>query len=101
AGGVEANGDSTFPSISANGLYVAFQSAATNLAGVDTNAAVDVFVRDRQGAATERVSVDSTGVGGNFESHNPSISADGRYVAFESLANNLVAGDTNSSWDIF
>jgi Tol biopolymer transport system component len=67
----------------------------------DTNGSYDVFVYDRQTGQTIRVSVDSTGVQGNGESFWPSISSDGRYVVFDSLAMNLVAGDTNGSRDIF
>jgi len=61
----------------------------------------DVFVHDRTTGVTERVSVDSSGSEANNNSIDPSISADGRYVAFESLASNLVAGDTNNREDIF
>jgi Tol biopolymer transport system component len=106
--GVQGNGDSggqlpfhIVPSISADGRYVAFWSDASNLVSGDTNAARDVFVHDRQSGATERVSVDSVGVQGNGTSERPSISADGRYVAFQSAATNLVSGDTNGESDVF
>jgi Tol biopolymer transport system component len=103
--GTEGNADSGVPSISGNGRYVAFQSDATNLLGVgnDTNNSADVFVHDLQTGTTTRVSVDSTGSEGNGDSHSPSISSDGRYVAFESDADNLVGAgnDTNGSTDIF
>jgi hypothetical protein len=99
--GMQGNDDSALASISADGRYVAFASFATNLVPGDTNNASDVFVHDRQTGATERVSVDSSGVQGNDLSSRPSISADGRYVAFHSLASNLVAGDTNGNYDIF
>jgi Tol biopolymer transport system component len=89
------------PSISADGRYVAFQSAATNLVPGDTNGDDDVFVRDRQTGTTERVSVDSAGVQGNAFSGFPSISADGRCVAFASLASDLAPGDTNGHYDVF
>jgi hypothetical protein len=94
---------SHFPAISADGRYVAFQSASTNLVAGDTNANWDVFVRDRVGGTTERVSVSSAGAQaiGTSGDHGVSMSADGRYVAFVSGANNLVAGDTNGSWDTF
>ena len=99
---VQANdGESYSPSISADGRYVAFRAVATNLVPGDTNAAADVFVRDRQLGTTERVSVDSLGGQGNGASDVPSMSADGRYVAFFSSATNLVAGDTNGVIDIF
>jgi len=80
---------------------VAFDSAATNLVAGDTNDTHDVFVRDRQTGRTMRVSVASDGAQGNGHSFSPSISADGRYVAFYSYADNLVAGDTNSCYDVF
>jgi hypothetical protein len=80
---------------------VAFESPATNLVAGDTNASSDIFVRDRVSGTTERVSIDSNGVEGNSGSNNPSISANGRFVAFWSGASNLVAGDTNSSFDVF
>ncbi len=99
--GAQANGDSTYPAISADGRYVAFQSAATNLIGGDSNGAEDIFVHDTQTAAVTRVSVDSSGKQANQPSLDPAISADGRYVAFRSMASNLVNGDTNNRWDIF
>ena len=67
-------------------------SYATNLVAGDTNDAYDVFVHDRQTGQTTRVSVDSSGIQGDGDSDSPSISADGRYVAFDSDATNLVAG---------
>jgi Tol biopolymer transport system component len=97
--GNDTSGDGL--SISADGRYVAFQSHATNLVPGDTNGTWDVFVHDRQSGTTVRVSVDSAGVQGNSVSEYPSISADGRYVTFTSLATNLVPGDTNGSSDIF
>ncbi len=99
--GVQTNADSYNPTISADGRYVAFYSLASNLVPGDTNTFADVFLRDRQTGTTERVSVNSGGVQGDFVSVGPSISADGRFVAFYSFASNLVAGDTNGSGDIF
>jgi Tol biopolymer transport system component len=99
--GVQGNADSAFPSISADGRYVAFASTASNLVAGDTNAHSDVFVRDRLSGTTERVSVDSNGVQGNADSYAPSVSADGRYVAFASDATNLVPGDLNGRTDVF
>jgi Tol biopolymer transport system component len=99
--GVQANGNSAWPSISADGRYVAFQSEATNLVPGDTNSAPDIFVHDRVTGGTARVSVATGGVQANGFSRSPSISADGRYVAFESWATNLVPGDTNGAWDVF
>jgi len=99
--GEQGNSTSCCPSISPDGRYVAFQSCATNLVPDDTNWEWDVFVHDRQTAETTRVSVSSGGVGGDFHSDYPSISAGGRYVAFLSFATNLVPGDTNGCGDIF
>jgi Tol biopolymer transport system component len=99
--GTQANGASYSPSISADGRYIAFYSAATNLVAGDTNNTFDVFVHDRQTGATTRVSVASNGAQGGASSSYPAISADGRYVAFHSSAVNLVAGDTNASVDVF
>ena len=98
--------ESTEPALSANGRFVAFQSSATNLVRGDTNRLGDVFVRDLRTGRTERVSVSSSGrqAGGdrtNTGSNAPAISADGRFVAFHSLASNLVAGDTNRTADAF
>ena len=101
AGGVLGNGDSFFPAISADGRFVAFMSNASNLVSGDTNGERDVFVRDRAQGTTERVSVATGGAQGIGSSGGPSISGDGRYVAFDSGAANLVAGDTNRKSDIF
>ncbi|MDY6789864.1 MAG: calcium-binding protein [Thermodesulfobacteriota bacterium] len=99
--GVQGDGSSWYPSISSDGRYVAFRSTATNLVTGDTNGSADVFVYDRDTDTIERVSVDNSGVQGDSFSYGPSISPDGRYVAFESDATNLVAGDTNTSRDVF
>ncbi len=100
-GGAQANGPSFAPALSADGRFVAFESFATNLVGADTNGLRDVFVHDRQTTTTTRVSVDSSGAQANGDSYAPSISGDGRLVAFVSSATNLVAGDTNGVSDIF
>src|SRR5439155_460298 len=78
----------------------------TNLCGVcgflcGPGSCPDIFVRDRLNGVTERVSVASDVTQSNERSFNPSISADGRFVAFESFASNLVSGDTNSGDDVF
>ncbi len=100
--GAQANyGFDTHAWISADGRYVAFSSDATNLVPSDTNNSVDAFVRDRQSGTTERVSVDSGSLQGNGDSDWPRISADGRYVVFNSDATNLVLGDTNWFGDVF
>jgi archaellum component FlaF (FlaF/FlaG flagellin family) len=99
--GTQANDISFVPAISGNGRYVAFTSAASNLVPGDTNGAVDVFVRDRRAGTTSRVSVSSTGAQANGYSYDPAMSADGRYVGFDSDASNLVPGDTNGVNDVF
>ena len=99
--GAEANADSFEPAISADGRFVAFSSAATNLVAGDSNDANDIFVRDRLANATTRVSVGLAGANANGGSDSPSISADGRYVAFTSAATNLIDGDTNGQRDAF
>ncbi|MCC6407773.1 MAG: PD40 domain-containing protein [Planctomycetes bacterium] len=87
--------------LSFDGRYVTFQSSATNLAAGDNNAAVDVFLRDRVLGTTEIVSLAASGALGHQGAQQSVISADGRWIAFESFASNLVAGDTNGSMDIF
>ncbi|MBI3988598.1 MAG: PD40 domain-containing protein, partial [candidate division NC10 bacterium] len=99
--GTPTNSGSDEPSISDDGRYVAFLSAATNLVPGDTNGRWDVFVHDRLTGQTTRVSVASDGTQTNSWSDFPSISADGRYVAFDSIASNLVPGDTNGFGDVF
>ena len=99
--GVSSNGDSYRADVSANGRFVVFQSAATNLVPGDTNGVSDIFVRDRQTETTFRVSVSTGGVQGNGASSSPVISDQGSYVAFISTATNLVAGDTNNEEDVF
>ena len=104
--GAQASGSGT-PAISADGRFVAFDSAGDNLVAGDTNGALDVFVRDTCAGAsgctpsTIRVSVAGDGAESNFASYWPTISGDGRFVAFVSEATNLVAGDTNNTLDVF
>src|SRR5262245_38698554 len=99
--GNQANANSYEPALSADGRFVAFQSYASNLVPGDTNATSDIFVHDRLSGTTERVSVDSAGNQGNLASYHPAISADGRFVSFQSDANNLVPGDANLRHDVF
>jgi Tol biopolymer transport system component len=100
--GAQANGGSSDnPSISTDGRHVAFISFASNLVPNDTGDQADIFVRDRTTDTTERVSVDSAGAQADNYSHNPSMISDGRYVAFDSRASNLVADDTNGQEDTF
>jgi Tol biopolymer transport system component len=98
---IQADTSSDSPSISANGRYIVFTSSAANLVGGDTNGTTDVFLRDLANQVTRRISVNSNGVQANGASVEPSISADGRYIAFDSEASNLVAGDTNGASDVF
>ena len=88
--GIEGDDFSQIPATSRYGTHVAFESRAGNLVTGDTNGLEDIFVHDRLTGITMRSSVDSAGVQGNSRSENPSISACGRFVAFESWANNLV-----------
>lgn len=99
--GTEANGASIRPSISQDGRFITFESSATNLVPNDNNGAIDIFVFDRLNNSVHRVSVDNLGVESNGDSSFPSVSDDGQLVAFESSADNLIAGDTNGSRDIF
>jgi PKD repeat protein len=100
--GAQGNSWSGWPvSISADGRFVAFVAGASNLVSGDTNDLEDIFVRDRQTGQTERASVASDGSQANDLSYSPSITPEGRYVAFQSRASNLVAGDTNGYRDIF
>ncbi|MBK7641899.1 MAG: PD40 domain-containing protein [Planctomycetes bacterium] len=99
--GVEGNGDSTYAAISPDGRFVGFQSRSTNFAAGDTNGFQDVFVRDRLLGTTERVSLGSLGTQGNKDCMGPSVSADGRYLAFMSQASNLVTPDYTSTFDCF
>jgi Tol biopolymer transport system component len=93
--------DNSPGSISATGRFVAFSSAHSNLVKDDGNYFDDVFVRDRVRGETTRVSVGPAGAVPNSDSAFPSISANGRFVAFASIASNLVPGDTNHRGDIF
>jgi Tol biopolymer transport system component len=99
--GVPADRSAAAGDISGDGRFVAFTSFATNLVRKDRNGTTDVFVRDRAAGTTVRASVDSKGREVNGSSVDPSISDDGRFVAFASDATNLVPGDTNGVDDAF
>jgi len=110
--GNQGNWGSGAPALSADGRFVAFCSSATNFVAGDTNwakdmygfdnPAADVFVHDRVTRTTERVNVDSfANQADGGHSSNPSISANGRFIAFDSVAPNLVLGDTNGANDVF
>ncbi len=100
-GGSVAFGGSFKPAISADGNFVAYASTATNLVSGDTNGFADIFVHDLQTSSTSLVSKSTAGVQANALCTQPYLSADGRYCAFESLADNLVAGDANGQNDVF
>jgi len=87
--------------MSPNGRFVAFESEASNLVTGDTNGVVDIFVHDLQTGMTRRASVNSAGTQAESACYHPSLSDDGRLVAFETNASNLVSGDTNGVIDIF
>jgi Tol biopolymer transport system component len=105
----QANGDSSVPSLSGDGRFVAFASNASNLSDDDRNRGTDVFVFDRETAALTRVTRAADNSSANGTSANPVISGDGRYVAFQSEAANLVCAarcphrdeDINLLWDVF
>jgi Tol biopolymer transport system component/lysophospholipase L1-like esterase len=99
--GAQANSYSGNASVSGDGRIVVFTSRATNLVPSDTNVYEDVFMHDRQSGMTTKVSVSSAGEHANAFARHASISADGRYVGFESWATNLVTGDTNGALDVF
>ena len=98
---LQSNSSSSFPVLSADGHFVAFQSYASNLVSGDNNGQGDIFVRDRQTGTTERISLSSADLESNNGSNYPALSADGRFVAFQSDASNLVSGDSNGQSDVF
>ena len=103
---VEANGRSGTPAVSPDGRFVSFESEATNLVPRDGNDTADVFLRDVSASRTARVSQSSDGDEQNRSVIQPfrqvsDVSSRGRFVAFESDATNLVAGDTNRDTDVF
>ena len=101
--GAGGNNGSGAPAVNQDGRYVAFTSASTNFDPDDADLVNDIYVRDTVAFTTALVSRASgaAGVKGNGDSFASAISADGRYVAFRSIANNLVPGDTNNLEDIF
>lgn len=103
-GALSFGGNSGQPDITPDGRFVAFTSFAADLVVGDTNADWDVFVRDRNAGTTERVSVSTSGAqasGGTPWASRPAISDDGRFVAFDTYASSLVAGDNNNHLDVF
>ena len=101
AGGVQGNDSSYRQTISQDGRYAAFISFANNLVPIDNNGTFDIFVKDLQTGAIKLVSTSSNNQQSNLGADSPSLSADGRYVAFMSPASNLVGDDNNGAYDIF
>jgi hypothetical protein len=105
--GEVVDGSSFAPALSADGRFVAFESEMTNLVPGDENDVSDIFVNDRATGLVERLSVDDFGEEGDDESLNASISADGRFIAFDSFAENLIGNhslgniDFNGAGDVF
>lgn len=99
--GAPANGGSSLPHVNRSGDHVSFRSEASNLTGVDINGVGDIYLFTRASGTLELVSLSDGGRQANGESYNSVVTPDGRYVAFDSLADNLVAGDGNNTYDIF
>jgi len=96
ATGIDGNGHSDQQVMSADGRYIAFRSAATNLidGAPDTLANTDVFRKDMNTGAVLRISRTAAGGEPNGASGYPSISADGNFIAYSSAATDIVAGAT-------
>lgn len=104
ADGTQGNAGSYYytPDISADGRYVVFTSEASNLVAGDANGSYrDIFLKDTHTGSLTLISTSTDGISGNYNSTDPAISDDGRYVVFHSEATNLVSGDTNNKDDIF
>jgi Tol biopolymer transport system component len=101
AAGDKADGPSYKPSISANGRFVAFESQSNNFSATDNNRVVNIFRRDMETNALTLISRTSGGAGANGASAAPAISPDGRFVGFESLANNLSTADNDLHRNVF
>ncbi len=99
--GLGGDGDSEIAGLSRDGRFIVFVSSASNLVEGDDNGADDVFLFDRESGGVTLVSVTSDGASGNGASIQPVLSEDGRYVTFESEADDLVPGDTNEVGDVF
>ncbi len=99
--GTQGNAFAESPTVSSDGRYVTFDSSATNLVAGDVNGQRDVFLRDTVLGTTTLISVSTAGVQANSAGNDAKISNDGRYIAWDSLATNLVASDTNGTADIF
>jgi Tol biopolymer transport system component len=97
----ESNGDSLRPMITPNGRFLSFESSASNLVPGDTNGTIDAFMLDLTQGTLVRASVSDAGIEGDQQSRGPTVSNNGRWVLFTSLADNLVPGDTNQVFDVF
>ena len=99
--GDPADGNSFFADVSGNGEWITFASQATNLVPGDINGFTDIFLYEVATATMTRISLGMGGAEADDGSNRPTISEDGRYIAFQSRASNLVAGDTNNATDVF
>lgn len=99
--GEQANGESSGGHLSPEGHLVYFRSAASNLVDGDTNGFQDIFVHDRTTKETRRVSLTAAGAEFNADAYRPIVRKNGRLVSLFTLADNLVAGDTNVADDVF
>ena len=99
--GAEADSSSFSVKLSDDGRFAVFQTNATNLISADTNGVSDVVLKDLQTGALTCMSCAAGGAVGDGASTSPAISGDGRFVAFQSAATNLVAGDSNIATDVF
>jgi Tol biopolymer transport system component len=99
--GAEANGESHSPAISGDGRYVVFVSGATNLTAANSGHVENVYLRDRQAGTTRLISVGLNGQTADNHSATPTISQDGRTIAFQSSAGNLIENDHNNAADVF
>ncbi len=87
--------------ISANGRYILYYSAASNLTKNDTNGVRDAFVHDGWTFLTRRISIGEMGGQANAPCSGTALSASGRFAVFNTTAGNLVPGDTNAKSDVF
>jgi hypothetical protein len=95
------NDTSSWPAMSSDGRYVAYSTEATDITPSDQNGVADIVIYDRESGAANRLSLTNSGDEADNQSIHPSISGDGKLVAYESLATNLVGGDSNRFSDIF
>ncbi len=100
-GGAQPNGDSTFPSISADGRFVLFESKASNLVPNDTNASSDIFLFDRTTSQITRVSVGSNGEQVAGSSAYAHMTPDARFITFVTAANNLIPGNSSFKFNVY